>query len=58
MKSPKVTFYLRWYREQVPQRFRTRKKIRLGYPVYDKGLSLGFVEAMGWERDKFVLDLG
>jgi hypothetical protein len=58
VRSEKLTYWIRWSPEADPIRHRTRKPVRLGGPLY-KGLSfVGRVFAMGWEGDKFVLDLG
>ena len=58
MRKPKLTFYLRWHRNMYPERYRFRKKVLLDTPLYKRDQPLGFVTAMGWEGDRFVVDLG
>jgi len=58
VRKPKLTYWIRWHADSYLTRHRTRKPVRIGFPIYKKGNYLGIVEAMGWEGDRFVLDMG
>ena len=57
MRRPKLTYYLRWHKDQYPERYRFRKQIFINEPLYKRDEYLGYVSGMGWEGDRFVLDL-